>query len=162
MMARHSRLRALRLRAVGSIALVLLLAGCAAAGTDTGPASSGSQQAAPVRLSSLPKNGDGYVDLTVGQLSDSLPGKGFTLVNVHIPYAGELPQTDLFIPYNEIAEQADKLPDKGAPIVLYCRSGAMSTQAARQLVELGYTNVMELDGGMVAWEAAGRELQYKQ
>ncbi|MBA3878072.1 MAG: sulfurtransferase, partial [Anaerolinea sp.] len=34
----------------------------------------------------------------------------------------------------------------------------MSTIAARALVGLGYTNVWELDGGMIAWEAAGFRL----
>ena len=171
MTARASRSGALQLRAVGLMALVLLLAGCASAGTAKSPASSGAvaaegapaaAKAAPAALASLSKNGDGYVDLTVQQLSDALPGKAFTLVNVHIPYAGELPQTDLFIPYDKIETQASELPDKSAPIVLYCRSGHMSTEAAKVLVKLGYANVMELDGGMSAWESAGRELLYKQ
>ena len=126
------------------------------------PAAAQPQRRLRPALAGLPKNSDGYVDLTAQQLSDALPGKGFTLVNVHIPYAGELPQTDLFIPYDKIEEQASKLPDKSAPVVLYCRSGRMSTDAAKALVKLGYTNVMELDGGMSAWESAGRELQYKQ
>jgi rhodanese-related sulfurtransferase len=34
----------------------------------------------------------------------------------------------------------------------------MSTTAAKELAELGYTNVMELDGGFNAWAAAGHEL----
>ena len=83
--------------------------------------------------------------------------KNFTLVNVHIPYEGELPQTDLFIPFNQItdAENLEKLPDKNTPIVLYCRSGSMSTSAAKELAETGFTNIMELDGGFNAWKAAG-------
>jgi rhodanese-related sulfurtransferase len=146
------------------MAAVLLLTGCVASGTANRPASSAtveSQSAAP-SLEGLPKNADGYVDISVEQLTGALPDKDFTLVNVHVPYEGELPQTDLMIPYDKIEQQVNELPGKDAPIVLYCRSGSMSTTAARDLVRLGYTNVMELDGGMVAWESAGNQLQFRK
>jgi len=78
------------------------------------------------------------------------------------PYGGDLPQTDLAIPYNEIETNLSQLPaGKDALLVIYCRSGNMSTQAAKTLVDLGYTNVMEVDGGMIAWENSGRPLQDK-
>ena len=109
----------------------------------------------------LEKNGAGYFDLSVQQLDDRLVAKDFTLVNVHIPYEGEIQNTDLFLPYDQIEESLDKLPDKDSPIVLYCRSGRMSTIAAKALVAQGYTRVFELNGGMAAWEQAGLPLEMK-
>ena len=131
-------------------AAALLLASCGA-----GDASSNVPQTTSLGFA---KNGDGYADISVEQLEELLEGEDLTLVNVHIPYEGELPQTDLLIPYNEIGEYLAELPAKDAPIVLYCRSGSMSTTAAKVLADEGYTDVMELDGGFNAWEAAGHEL----
>jgi rhodanese-related sulfurtransferase len=104
------------------------------------------------------RDAEGYVQLTVEELAGMLEEKDFVLVNVHIPYEGEIPQTDLFIPFDEIGDRLNELPGRDGRIVLYCRSGSMSTTAARVLVALGYTNVYEVSGGMQAWEAAGHEL----
>jgi rhodanese-related sulfurtransferase len=35
----------------------------------------------------------------------------------------------------------------------------MSTIASKELVKLGYTNIWNLDGGMVAWEQAGQQIE---
>jgi rhodanese-related sulfurtransferase len=101
----------------------------------------------------------GFTDISVAELSNMLESKDFLFVNTHIPYEGEIAGTDAFIPYDELELYADQLPaDKDARIVLYCRSGRMSEIAATALVEQGYSNVYELDGGMIAWEEAGLPL----
>ena len=109
-------------------------------------------------LQSLSKNAQGYTRIRPEQLKAELDQKDFTLINVHIPYGGEIAQTDANIPYNRIADYLDQLPDKGEPIVLYCRSGSMSRVASRTLVGFGYTNVVELVGGFKAWKQAGYDL----
>ena len=100
-----------------------------------------------------------YQSINVTQLKSMLDNKDFLLVNVHIPYEGEIKGTDLFIPYNEIENNLSKLPaDKNARIVLYCRSGSMSSIAAKTLTRLGYTNITDVEGGMFAWEMQGYPL----
>jgi rhodanese-related sulfurtransferase len=85
------------------------------------------------------------------------------VVNVHIPYEQEIEGTDAFVPYDEIAKHASELPaDKSAPLYIYCRSGRMSALATPDLQRLGYTNIIDLDGGMQAWVDAGFALVDKQ
>ncbi len=96
-----------------------------------------------------------YTDVSVNELQVMQAKKDFTFVNVHIPFEGDIAGTDLSIPYDQIAQNLDKLPDKTAKIVLYCRSGRMSAIAAETLVGLGYSDIWNLSGGMAAWEQAG-------
>lgn len=45
--------------------------------------------------------------------------------------------------------------DRDAEIVLVCRSGKRSRQGAERLAELGFQNVINMSGGMLAWNASG-------
>lgn len=103
-----------------------------------------------------------YKDITSDELYTMLTNKDFYFVNVHIPYEGEIEKTDAFIPYNEIDKNLDKLPkDKNAKIVLYCRSGRMSAEAAVKLTDLGYTNVYNHLLGIHDWQARGYKILKK-
>jgi len=60
---------------------------------------------------------------------------------------------------SEIEQHLDQLPtDLNAKLILYCKSVGMSAIAVRTLVGLGYTDVWNLDGGMIAWDEAGYPL----
>ena len=109
------------------------------------------------------EGGGSYLNVSSEDLAPMLAAKTFQLVNVHVPYEGEIEGTELFIPYDQIERNRDKLPvDTAAQIVLYCRSGRMSAIAAPALVKLGYTNVWNLAGGMVGWEQAGYPVVNKE
>lgn len=84
--------------------------------------------------------------------------KGAVLINVHVPYEGELPHTDAFIPYDHIVGAAQLPKKKDAELLLYCRTGRMSEMAANALHAAGYTRLAHLEGGMRAWEASGHPL----
>ncbi len=144
--------------ALALILTTLLMVACGGQeGGDTAPAATdlaSQTQTVPV------EGGGSYTDVSVDGLASMLENKDFPLVNVHVPYEGEIEGTDDFIPFDQIEQNVDKLPaDKDARVVIYCRSGSMSAISARTLVELGYTDVWNLDGGMIAWEASGRPLQ---
>ncbi|OGO62922.1 MAG: hypothetical protein A2030_03005 [Chloroflexi bacterium RBG_19FT_COMBO_50_10] len=130
----------------------VLLAACQSAAT--------TQPSVIVEGQKVIVEGGSYTDVSVTELQTMLANKDFTLINVHIPFEGNIPNTDLSIPYDQIAENLDQLSsDKNAKIVLYCRSDRMSNIAAETLVGLGYTNVWNLSGGMVAWEQAGLDIE---
>ncbi len=83
--------------------------------------------------------------------------EGTVMINVHIPYDGEIDGTDLFMAFDDI--DPELLPtDQGTQLAVYCRSGDMSATAVESLTRLGYTNIVELDGGMNAWTESGRRL----
>jgi rhodanese-related sulfurtransferase len=104
--------------------------------------------------------GGSYSDIDAQQLKTMLYDQDVVFINVHIPFAGDIPGTDLSIPYDQIEQNLSQLPaDKNAPIVPYCRSGRMSQIAAEELISSGYTNIWNLQGGMLAWEQAGYEIQ---
>ncbi len=62
------------------------------------------------------------------------------------------------MPLAEIDRRASELP-RDREIITICRSGRRSADAAAKLEELGFPQVGQLAGGVVAWEAAGLPLE---
>ena len=68
---------------------------------------------------------------------------------------GRLPRA-LHLSKGVIERDIEKaVPDRSAPIVLYCGGGFRSALAADNLQQMGYTSVISMDGGWRAWTEAG-------
>lgn len=63
----------------------------------------------------------------------------------HIPNAINIPNENIG------TDEISALPDKDQLIMVYCRSGRRSKEAAEKLVKLGYTNIVEF-GGIIDWK----------
>ena len=109
----------------------------------TGCASASNNQTNTYRQISMDKavtmmaEESGYIVLDVRRPDEFAAG--------HIPNAINVPNES--IGTSEIPE----LPDKDQLIMVYCRSGRRSKEAAEKLVKLGYTNVVEF-GGILDWK----------
>lgn len=65
-------------------------------------------------------------------------------------YAQKHIKNAVCLPNEEISGEPDILPDKTQQILVYCRSGNRSRQAAQKLADMGYENVLEF-GGILDW-----------
>lgn len=143
-----------------SAALVAFVAFLAACGSPGSEAPAGE---VPEVVEPTSQNAAGFRDVTTHEVAELVGDPEVLVVNVHIPYEGEIPGTDVHIPYDDLDPYLDRLPaDQDAPILLYCLSGRMSEIAGEELAARGYTNVMHHVGGMVDWEAEGFELIHQE
>jgi rhodanese-related sulfurtransferase len=94
--------------------------------------------------------------ITVQQLKERLDaGENIHLVDVREPYENaEFNIGGVLLPVGEIRNMQTETIDnwKDDEVVLYCRTGNRSGQAALILEQLGFQNAKNLVGGMVAWQ----------
>ena len=96
------------------------------------------------------------IEISPDELDAMMDDDDFELINVHIPYEGEIPGTDVHIAFTDTDGLEDHLGgDVAAKAVLYCKTGPMSAAAAADLVELGYCRIHDLPAGMNGWEDEG-------
>jgi rhodanese-related sulfurtransferase len=91
-------------------------------------------------------------EITVQQLKEKLDsGEDFQLIDVREDFEYETSNIGgLLIPLGGIVIEADKV-SKDKPVVVMCRSGKRSAAAIMQLEQMGYTNLSNLKGGILAW-----------
>lgn len=68
-----------------------------------------------------------------------------------------IPEAKL-IPLSEFTSKYDTLP-KDKPLIMQCRSGARSAQATQYLLDNGYEDVVNMTGGILAWQQAELPLE---
>ena len=127
-----------------SLVLVVFVAGCT--GNDADDAMATAAEVSSARL------------VGVDEFAERIGEPDVLAVNVHVPDEGQLPGTDLAISFDGISDSEALPSDLDTPLAIYCKSGNMSAEAVADLVALGYTDVVELDGGFDAWVEAGRRL----
>lgn len=97
------------------------------------------------------------MDITVEELHQKLQsGEKFVFIDVREPW--EYEEFNLgaeLIPLGTLTNRSWELEDhKNDEIVVHCRSGARSGMAQAMLTGQGFTNVRNLTGGVMAWNAA--------
>lgn len=114
------------------LALALVLTGV----TNFAPKTTGYRQVTTEEAVNIMQTEENYVILDVRTAQEFASG--------HIPGAVLLPNETIG------TEDIPLLPDKDQLILIYCRSGNRSKQAAEKLAQLGYTNIVEF-GGINSW-----------
>ena len=162
--ARKRQNRIIGVVAVAVIAVLAIGAGWMLISRPSGGVATGTGGAAIATSQGTVEQGNGgsWTNVSADTLAAMLAKKDFTFLNVKTPYIGEIEGTDLYIPYTELTAKAAALPtDKAAPIVVYCRSGNESRIAAQTLIDMGYTDIVNLNGGMTEWTSSGRQIVNK-
>lgn len=92
-------------------------------------------------------------EVTVQELKSMIEEKvEFQLIDVREPFEYEVSNLNgLNIPLSGILLEADKV-SKDIPVIIQCRSGKRSAQAVMVLEQQGYSNLSNLQGGILAWK----------
>ena len=100
------------------------------------------EQVGPIRAKLMVRNGAILVDVREEAEVAALAYDAENVINV---------------PLSQLATRMNEIP-KDKKVVVACRSGNRSRRAAAQLMANGYTNIVNLDGGMNAWQAKGLDV----
>lgn len=78
-------------------------------------------------------------------------GDDFQLIDVREPYEADICEIGgALIPMAEIPNNLDEI-SKEVPVIVHCRSGKRSGNIVAFLETQGFTNISNLEGGILAW-----------
>lgn len=96
------------------------------------------------------------MNINTQQLKDRLAAgeETFVLLDVRETYEREeFNIGGLHIPLGDLGASMDKLaPHRESEVIVYCRSGKRSAMAQALLQQAGFSNVRNLEGGMMAYQ----------
>ena len=96
------------------------------------------------------------MDATVAEMKEREADteKDYVLLDVREDYErAEFNIGGMHVPLGNLMSSLDKLaPHKDDELIIYCRSGKRSAMAGELLRQSGFTNVRNLEGGMIAWQ----------
>jgi rhodanese-related sulfurtransferase len=98
------------------------------------------------------------MDISIEELKERMDkGEQLNLIDVREEYEfDEFNIGATLIPLGELPDRLEEIEAwKDQEILIHCRSGARSGRAKEYLTSEGYTNVRNVLGGMLAWQAAG-------
>lgn len=148
-------------RASAVIGVGLVLSGCGSSGGDgAAPAASATAQSAASQQPAQAEVAGGVRAIGPGGFaSEVAPASGRVVIDVRTPEefaSGHLERAEMIdFSAPDFAERVAEL-DPSKPYAIYCRSGNRSGQTAEMMRRLGFLDVVDLDGGIVAWQAEGR------
>ncbi|MFT7599931.1 MAG: molybdopterin/thiamine biosynthesis adenylyltransferase/rhodanese-related sulfurtransferase [Acidimicrobiales bacterium] len=91
--------------------------------------------------------------------AEQLRDAGATVLDIREPDEvdqGVIPGAVVIVRGNLEAQIENRIPDKSTKLVVHCAGGVRSAFAAKSLAELGYTDVVSMDGGFNKWKDEGR------
>jgi len=104
----------------------------------------------------------GYEDVTVDE-AQQLIGENSNLIILDVRTQSEFDSghivNAILIPVGELADRLEEL-DETKTMLVYSQSGVRSADASEVLIDSGFRQVSNLEGGIVAWQEAGAEINY--
>lgn len=103
-------------------------------------------------------------NVDVNQADEYIKSGNYIVVDVRKPEeykAGHIKGAGNVDYYNEDFESLfeEKYKDKNKGYIIYCRSGVRSQYSAEILEELGYKNIINMTGGFLSWQDAGKPVE---